>query len=168
LAADKVYARSGIVLNPHYKRMGLYGSEYWTYLLPKRVGQEKALELTCKCTPMCTQVAKKIGLIDDCLESKPESFRQWIRLIAEEMAQSPEYENTLALKKETRLRDEDVKPLDKYRKEELEQMKLNFYGSDRSYHVARHNFVHKISPLQTPLHLAKHRQVGRTLDKCIV
>jgi len=27
LAADKVYARRWIVLNPHYKRMGLYGSE---------------------------------------------------------------------------------------------------------------------------------------------
>ncbi|GAB4181376.1 MAG: hydrogenase maturation protein [Coleofasciculaceae cyanobacterium] len=168
LAADKVYARSGIVLNPHYKRMGLYGSEYWTYLLPKRVGQEKALELTSKCTPMCTQVAKKIGLIDDCLESKPESFRQWIRLIAEEMAQSPEYEKTLALKKETRLRDERVKPLEEYRKEELEQMKLNFYGSDRSYHVARHNFVHKIAPQETPLHLAKHRHFDRVPDKCIV
>jgi len=28
LAADYVYARDGIVLNPHYKTMGLYGSEY--------------------------------------------------------------------------------------------------------------------------------------------
>ena len=39
LAADRVVARSGIVLNPHYKGMGnLYGSEYWTYLLPRRLG----------------------------------------------------------------------------------------------------------------------------------
>ena len=31
LAADRIVARSGIVLNPHYKGMGnLYGSEYWT------------------------------------------------------------------------------------------------------------------------------------------
>jgi putative two-component system protein, hydrogenase maturation factor HypX/HoxX len=30
LAADRVYARDGVVLNPHYKGMGLYGSEYWT------------------------------------------------------------------------------------------------------------------------------------------
>jgi len=28
LAADYVYACDGIVLNPHYKTMGLYGSEY--------------------------------------------------------------------------------------------------------------------------------------------
>ncbi len=43
LAADCVLARSGIVLNPHYRNMGnLYGSEYWTYLLPRRVGAEQA------------------------------------------------------------------------------------------------------------------------------
>ncbi len=43
LAADRVLARSGIVLNPHYRGMGnLYGSEYWTYLLPKRIGPAMA------------------------------------------------------------------------------------------------------------------------------
>ena len=39
LAADQVLMRDGIVLNPHYKNMGnLFGSEYWTYVLPRRVG----------------------------------------------------------------------------------------------------------------------------------
>jgi putative two-component system hydrogenase maturation factor HypX/HoxX len=39
LAADQVWARPGVVLNPHYKNMGnLHGSEYWTYLLPRRLG----------------------------------------------------------------------------------------------------------------------------------
>ena len=39
LAADHVVAREDVVLNPHYRHMGgLYGSEYWTYLLPRRVG----------------------------------------------------------------------------------------------------------------------------------
>jgi len=47
----------GIVLNPHYKTMGLYGSEYWTYLLPRRVGQEKAIELTENGLPISTQQA---------------------------------------------------------------------------------------------------------------
>ena len=29
------------MLNPYYRHMGgLYGSEYWTYLLPRRVGAE--------------------------------------------------------------------------------------------------------------------------------
>lgn len=168
LAADKVYARKGVVLNPHYKRMGLYGSEYWTYSLPKRVGQKKAIELTNICMPMGTQVAKEIGLIDDFFGNNPVSFREEIELIAEEIAQSPDYEQRLALKIEERLTDEQFKPLEAYRKEELEEMKINFYGSDKSYHTARYNFVYKITPSQTPLHLAKHRQFGRNLDKCAV
>lgn len=168
LAADKVYARKGVVLNPHYKRMGLYGSEYWTYSLPKRVGQKKAIELTNICMPMGTQVAKEIGLIDDFFGNNPVSFREEIELIAEEIAQSPDYEQRFALKIEERLTDEQFKPLEAYRKEELEEMKINFYGSDKSYHTARYNFVYKITPSQTPLHLAKHRQFGRNLDKCAV
>ena len=43
LAADHVWARTGVILNPHYKGMGnLYGSEYWTYLLPRRVTPDRA------------------------------------------------------------------------------------------------------------------------------
>ena len=39
LAADHVSAREDVVLNPYYQHMGgLHGSEYWTYLLPRRVG----------------------------------------------------------------------------------------------------------------------------------
>ena len=41
LGADHVILRDGVVLNPHYATMGLYGSEYWTYLLPKRVGDRR-------------------------------------------------------------------------------------------------------------------------------
>jgi hypothetical protein len=39
-------SRSGAVLNPHYQLMELHGSEYWTYTLPRRVGAQKAAELT--------------------------------------------------------------------------------------------------------------------------
>ncbi len=56
LAADRVVARSGVVLNPHYKGMGnLYGSEYWTYLLPQRVGADGAKRLTEARLPLGTQ-----------------------------------------------------------------------------------------------------------------
>ena len=47
LAADHVVAREDTVLNPYYRHMGgLYGSEYWTYLLPRRIGHELTAELT--------------------------------------------------------------------------------------------------------------------------
>ena len=46
LAADHVVAREDVVLNPYYQHMGgLYGSEYWTYLLPRRVGAELTARL---------------------------------------------------------------------------------------------------------------------------
>src|SRR5262249_22849784 len=46
LAADRIYAMSGVVLNPQYRSMGPYGSEYWTHPLPRLVGHRRALPLT--------------------------------------------------------------------------------------------------------------------------
>lgn len=47
VAADEVWMAEHVVANPHYKDMGnLYGSEYWTYLLPPRVGPANAKRLT--------------------------------------------------------------------------------------------------------------------------
>jgi putative two-component system hydrogenase maturation factor HypX/HoxX len=131
LAADFVYARKGIVLNPHYKGMGkLYGSEYWTYLLPKRVGATKALELTEALLPISTRTAHQIGLLDDAFEEDAASFREHIRQLAEELASSHRYEPILEEKRHTRKNDEERKPLQAYRKEELQRMWLNF-GADR-------------------------------------
>ncbi|WP_231967072.1 hypothetical protein [Thermocrinis minervae] len=54
--------------------------------------------------------------------------------------------------------DEREKPLSCYREEELSRMKLNFYGFDTSYHIARYYFVHRTLPFRTPPYLAKHRR----------
>jgi putative two-component system hydrogenase maturation factor HypX/HoxX len=40
-------------------------------------------------------------------------------------------------------------------------MRLNFYGFDPSYHVARYNFVCKVPKSRTPFHLAGHRRPAR-------
>ncbi|MCK5356269.1 MAG: hydrogenase maturation protein, partial [Methyloprofundus sp.] len=66
LATDKTFAREGIILNPHYKNMGqLYGSEYWTYLLPKRVGEKMAATLTEEQRlPISAKKAWRIGFVD--------------------------------------------------------------------------------------------------------
>jgi putative two-component system hydrogenase maturation factor HypX/HoxX len=144
LAADLVYARKGIVFNPHYKGMGkLYGSEYWTYLLPKRVGATKVRELTEALLPISTGTAQQIGLIDAAFEEDAASFRQRIRQLAEELANSDLYEYMLEAKRHTRQTDEASKPLQAYREEELQQMWLNFFGADPSYHLARKRFVYK-------------------------
>jgi putative two-component system hydrogenase maturation factor HypX/HoxX len=147
LAADKVYARTGVVLNPHYKGMGgLYGSEYWTYTLPRRVGQDMALQLTQGCAPLGTRKAKAIGLIDDAFGADVGDFEAQLHTRAQALARHPGFWNLLEAKHERRIADERKKPLAIYRREELAQMRLNFYGPDPTYHEARRRFVYKGTP----------------------
>jgi putative two-component system protein, hydrogenase maturation factor HypX/HoxX len=155
LAADQVWAREGVVMNPHYKTMGLYGSEYWTYLLPKRVGPGMALELTEHPLP--------IGMVDAILSDEFDEFHAQVRERAEELAASPDYDRRLREKGEQRSIEEQIKPLAAYRAAELNRMRMNFYGKfyggDVSYHEARYDFVHKIRPKETAAYLAKHSQL---------
>ena len=75
LAADEVVARDGVILNPHYKSMGnLYGSEYWTYLLPRRVGAERAGAITRNRLPVGVAEALQARLIDDHFGATPAAF----------------------------------------------------------------------------------------------
>jgi Enoyl-CoA hydratase/isomerase len=130
LAADHVYARSGVVLNPHYRSMGdLYGSEYWTYTLPRRVGQKRALELTLSCRPIGTRAAQEMGFLDDAFGEDTEAFEAELRERARRLALDPEFCSMLRKKHERRLDDEYVKPLASYRAEELEWMRANFFGA---------------------------------------
>jgi putative two-component system hydrogenase maturation factor HypX/HoxX len=158
LAADRLYARNGVVLNPHYKNMGnLYGSEYWSYLLPKRMG-EQGREIMGNRLPLGASAAKRAGLIDDCFGGSVNEFVAMIKSVAETLARDSSYATLLEAKRRRRVQDESVKSLETYRAEELERLKLNFYGFDPSYHVARYNFVFRVPHSWTPLHLARHRQ----------
>ncbi|MDP1635947.1 MAG: enoyl-CoA hydratase-related protein, partial [Gallionellaceae bacterium] len=162
LAADQVYAREGVVLNPHYKGMGnLYGSEYWSYLLPGRVGEARAATLTQNRLPVGAAEACEMGLIDGCFGIDREDFLARIEQLAEGLAASLDYPALLQEKLARREHDEREKPLDSYRAEELRHMQLNFYGFDPSYHVARYNFVYKIPHAWTPLYLARHRRIAQ-------
>lgn len=158
LAADMVLAREGVILNPHYKGMGnLYGSEYWTYLLPKRCGADNAARVVQARLPMGTAEALDLGLIDGAFGNTVAEFRALVVAEAEKLAAAAEIEAKLVAKRLARLADEAEKPLSAYRAEELERMKLNFYGFDPSYHVARWNFIRRIPKSRTPLYLARHR-----------
>jgi len=146
-----------VILNPHYKGMGnLYGSEYWTYLLPKRVGARAQSIIEAR-LPVGTETAQAIGLIDDHFGTTPADFLAGVLARAAEMALSPAFESRLESKIRRRHSDEAAKPLAAYRAEELEKMRLNFFGFDPSYHVARSNFVRKVPKSRTPLYLARHR-----------
>jgi putative two-component system protein, hydrogenase maturation factor HypX/HoxX len=145
LAADHVVAREDVVLNPYYQHMGgLYGSEYWTYLLPRRVGAEQAAALTQTFTPVGTRRAVELGLLDAAFGDSLASFRAQVRGLAERLARHPDREHWLGEKRRARARDEAVKPLSVYRTEELARSHECFFGSDRSYHEARRRFVYKL------------------------
>ncbi len=144
LAADKVLARDGIVLNPHTKNMGLYGSEYWTYLLPKRIGIQKAIRFTEDCLPWGVTIAKEIGLIDDYFGETVADFTNFVMMQARKIVSLPYFDKLIKAKKFQRSKDERLKPLAQYRKEELEKMRKNFYENDQDYDYKRYCFVHKI------------------------
>ena len=128
LAADEVWARPGLVLNPHYKNMGkIYGSEYWTYLLPRRL-------------------------------DSAQDFISAVHERAQRLAASADLPMLLHTKQQRHDHDEAARPLADDRAQELQHMQRCFYGFDPSYHIASSNFVHRVAPSWTPRHLATHRR----------
>ncbi|MFA5081975.1 MAG: enoyl-CoA hydratase-related protein [Hydrogenophilaceae bacterium] len=161
LAADRVWARDGVILNPHYKNMGnLYGSEYWTYLLPRRVGADHAGAIMAHRLPLGVAEAVALGFIDGHFGAAPAEFLDRVVAEAVALAAAPDFAERLAEKRAQRAVDEAARPLADYRAAELRHMRRNFYGFDPSYHVARHHFVHKTPLSWTPRHLAAHRELG--------
>jgi putative two-component system hydrogenase maturation factor HypX/HoxX len=157
LAADEVWASDQIVLNPHYKDMGnLYGSEYWTYLLPRRAGAANATRITQCRLPMGVAEARRLGIVDRVLSGEALADASLVKF-GTAMASDAGFAMRLAAKRQRRAADEAEKPLQSYRDGELRRMKLNFYGFDPSYHVARYNFIHKVPKSRTPLTIAVHR-----------
>ena len=144
MAADHVLAREDVVLNPYYRHMGgLYGSEYWTYLMPRRVGAEIAATLTsAPFAPLGTREAVDVGLLDAAFGSTAEEFHAGVRGYAERLAR--DLPTRLAEKRRLRARDEQRRPLASYRAEELLHSHACFFGPDRSYHEARQRFVFKL------------------------
>jgi putative two-component system hydrogenase maturation factor HypX/HoxX len=155
LAADEVWCRDGVVLNPHYRLMGLYGSEYWTYTLPRRVGVDLALQLTADALPLSARRACRLGLADRLLHVAPSEFSMAVQRLATELACAPELARRIANKEAARAVDEAVKPLQQYRDEELAQMRRNFFEPGQPYRALRSAFVQKHKPTETPEHLAE-------------
>lgn len=157
-ACDHVWLREAVVLNPHYKDMGnLYGSEFWTYLLPRHAGATNAQRITQQRLPMGAAEAVTLGLADAYFGASRQEFDDEVTRRATALAMSADLSDRLVVKAARRSADEQQKTLSDYREEELARMRRNFYGFDTSYHVARYNFVHKICKSRTPVTLARHR-----------
>ncbi|MEU9143849.1 hydrogenase maturation protein [Streptomyces sp. NPDC048349] len=155
LAADEVWCRSGVVLNPHYRLMGLHGSEYWTYTLPRRVGTGVAERLTTEALPLSAEAAHRLGLADRTVACTPQTFAGETARLATRLAALPSTASRIAAKKARRDRDEAQQPLAAYREAELVLMRQTFFDPDAPYHALRRAFVRKEPATATPPHLAR-------------
>ncbi|MCW5667171.1 MAG: hydrogenase maturation protein [Piscinibacter sp.] len=157
-AADLVWAHEGVVLNPHYKNMGnLYGSEYWTYTLPRRAGA-RGDGLMQRRLPIGAREAAALGLVDAVLGADAAELQDLAAQQAAALAAACDHAQRIDAKQLRRAEDEARRPLAAYRDDELQHMHRNFYGFDPSYHVARHHFVTRKPHAWTPRHLATHRK----------
>lgn len=146
LAADEVWCRSGSVLNPHYRRMGLYGSEYWTYTLPRKVGADMAVRLTDEARPVSAAAALGMGLVDRVVDCAPGAFTEEITRSAARLASHPAARTRIAAKKAEYERREARTPLASYREQELSRMRRTFCDPEAPYHALRRAFARKEAP----------------------
>jgi putative two-component system hydrogenase maturation factor HypX/HoxX len=143
LGADQVLLREGVVLNPHYRTMGLTGSEYWTYVLPRRVGAAEAERLTGECLPIGAAEAAATGLADAVLPGDPAAFDAAVLEHAVRLATSDRLGQQLAAKAAARATDEQRRPLETYRVRELAEMSRDIFDDRHGFAAARHAFVTK-------------------------
>jgi putative two-component system hydrogenase maturation factor HypX/HoxX len=141
LGADKVIARDGVLFNPHYRKMGLYGSEYWTYVLPHRVGDAQADRLTTRCEPVTAAEAARIGLIDELAASDRAEFLATALDYATELVAGGRAGALLEHKRATRAADEQRRPLETYRIRELAEMSRDIFDDRHGFAHARRAFL---------------------------
>ncbi|WP_297440195.1 enoyl-CoA hydratase-related protein [Sulfurimonas sp.] len=150
LACDRVVAHESVTLNPHYKTIGLSGSEYHTYTLPKRVGESVAEELLNTMLPLSSQRALKLGMVDRVFQK--ESYYEKLHSFAKESYSQEkiwEKQDILELEREK---------MQLCKKREIERMYLEFWEPASEFHTLRKNFVYKNCPTKTPQHLKEGKK----------
>ncbi len=140
LACDYCIGREGIVLNPHYRTMGLSGSEFHTYTFYKRVEREIADEILDKCIPIGSNKAKRIGLLDEVFSSK--NYKQKLEEFCKQLINDEYSFNTFIDKKNDFLYENEEK-IEKLKEKELKKMYPEFWEEKSSFHKLRNEFVYK-------------------------
>ncbi len=148
-ACDYVVADAHVVLNPHYKTLGLSGSEYHTYTLPKRVGEKLASKLLSECLPVDGFYAKEIGLVDELIER---DYKEGLEKYLNRLFSDKDWIEDFLWDKEDFLEDNREK-IEKCRENEIEVMYPEFWDPQSEFHQLRYNFVYKICPIKTPKRL---------------
>ncbi|KAK5126270.1 hypothetical protein LTR85_010505 [Meristemomyces frigidus] len=154
-ACDVVIASSDIVLNPAYRAVGLYGSEYHTLSYKGRCGEKESKAILRAMTPMSALQAQSIGLVDYIFPGYGEDLEDRIR-----------YHVTMLLKPGIAIRgywkanvNLSASALARARTNELcEMSKDSWSARSIRYHTRRFDFVRKVKSSQTPLRFATHRR----------
>lgn len=147
LACDYVVASDATVLNPHYKTLGLSGSEYHTYTLSKRVGEVKAKKLLEDCLPLSAIKAKEINMIDEVYPQ--EKYFYDLRKYAQTLVEDEEKYDDFIYDKQDYL-EENREHINECKEQELKVMHPEFWDSESEFHTLRHEFVYKVCPIKTP------------------
>ena len=156
LACDFVVASESCVLNPHYKTLGLSGSEYHTYTLPKRVGEQKAKELLEQCLPVSASKAKKLGMVDAVFSLK--DYKNELSDFIENLFDDADALEDFLWEKEEYI-EANKEQMEVCKKAELKTMYPEFWEEDSVFHQLRYEFVYKACPTQTPLRLKYKKNV---------
>ena len=126
--------------------MGLYGSEYWTYVLPRRVGDLTARSLTTRCLPIGAAEAVRIGLADASLPGDRVGFERAVEAYAFDLATGDDFQALLKSKSDRRAADERRQPLQAYRDLELDEMRRDIFDDRHGFAGARGSFIRKRRP----------------------
>ncbi len=145
LACDFVVAKEGVVLNPHYKSLGLTGSEYHTYSLLKRVGEVEAQKLLDESLPISVEYAQKIEMVDEVFSHN--NYYKELHQFARDR-----FDEEFIWDKQEYL-EENKKWIEELNERELHIMYPEFWDKDSSFHKLRADFVYKRCPLKTPKRL---------------
>jgi putative two-component system hydrogenase maturation factor HypX/HoxX len=145
LACDFVVAKEGVVLNPHYKSLGLTGSEYHTYSLPKRVGEVEAQKLLDESLPISVEYAQKIEMVDEVFSHN--SYYKELHQFARDR-----FDEEFIWDKQEYL-EENKKWIEEVKERELSIMYYELWNKNSIFHTLRADFVYKRCPLKTPKRL---------------
>ena len=140
LACDYCIARDGVVFNPHYKTMGLSGSEYHTFSFYKRVEKNIADEILFKCIPIGSSKAKRIGMIDE-IYSSIDYQKNLENFCKDLISDENKYEDFIDEKKDFIFDNEEK--IEKLKEEELQRMYPEFWDENSSFHYLRNEFIYK-------------------------
>jgi len=177
---DFVFCAENAVLNPHYRAVGLYGSEYHTLTWYARAGEENAKKFTRGILPMSAKGALDLGLVDLVIDADANLSHEiqttvmrtlftdayqcsygapWTKQRPYPSSDFPEPRrlmDTVPSCRQAWLKCLP-QPLASYRNQELDFMKLNF--TDPRYVRCVQDFTGKAAPPNTPLRFALHRRL---------